>query len=135
MRTVATIVSALSHWGRAYLKDVRIEYTQNLCTREACYAGCVTKSRFTAQYDRFLARIRALRSEKGTMQADLAERLGVPQQYISRWETGETRMDIVQVWRYCTALGVSFTKLCRELEREFADSNPGKRARRRSDSR
>ncbi len=95
----------------------------------------MTKSRFTPQYDRFLAHIRALRSSKGIVQADLANRLGVPQQYISRWETGETRMDIVQVWRYCTALGVSFTKLCRELEREFAHSKPGKRARRRSNSR
>ena len=90
----------------------------------------MSKSRFTAQYDYFLTRIRALRSETGTMQADLAERLGVPQQYISRWETGETRMDIVQVWRYCTALGVSFTKLCRDLDREFANSKPSKRARR-----
>ena len=126
METIATILAALPHWGRACLEDVRIEYTQNLCTREACYASCVTKSRFTAQYDRFLARIKALRSSRGIVQADLAKRLGVPQQYISRFETGETRMDVAQLWHYCRALGVSFPKVCRDLDREFAETGGGR---------
>lgn len=79
------------------------------------------KSRFTPQYARFLDRLKAIRAKKGLLQADLAERLGVPQQYISRFETGETRMDVAQLWRYCQALDVSFTRLCSQLGREFAE--------------
>lgn len=78
------------------------------------------KSRFTPQYERFLERLRALRVQKGLLQTDLAERLGVPQQYISRFETGETRMDVAQLWHYCQALDVSFTSLCRQLDKDFA---------------
>ena len=81
----------------------------------------MTESRFTAQYDHFLAKLRVLRSRKGLMQTDMARRLGVPQQYISRFETGETRMDIVQLWQYCKALGVSFSGFCRQLDKEFVE--------------
>ena len=96
------------------------EYTQCLCTHQECYASRVRKSRFTPHYERLLERLRAIRAERGIHQTDLAKRLGVPQQYVSRYETGETRMDVVQLWRYCRALGVSFPKLCKQLDREFA---------------
>ena len=81
----------------------------------------VTKPRFTPQYARIQERLRALRERKGIDQSELAKRMGVPQQYISRYEIGETRMDVVQLWLYCRALGASFTALCRQLEKDFAD--------------
>ncbi|MCZ6655017.1 MAG: helix-turn-helix transcriptional regulator [Planctomycetota bacterium] len=80
----------------------------------------MAKSRFTVQYDRFLVRLKALRSQKGVSQVELARRLGVPQQYISRFETGETRMDVVQLWQFCRALGVNFDRVCKQLDRVFA---------------
>lgn len=81
--------------------------------------GGVRKSRFTPHYTSLLERLKALRTERGMLQIDLARKLGVPQQYISRYESGETRMDIVQLWRYCRALGVSFTAYCKSLDRDF----------------
>ena len=78
------------------------------------------KSRFTPQYAEFLSLLRGIRTRKGVLQAELAERLGIPQQYISRFETGETRMDVVQLWEYCRALGVSFPNLCRRLDGIFS---------------
>ena len=63
-------------------------------------------------------------------QSDLASRMGVPQQYISRYELGETRMDIVQLWLYCRAVGTSFTTLCRQLDKDFAGESGGVRIRR-----
>ncbi len=89
------------------------------------------KSRFTPQYARFLERLKALRVDKGLLQADLAERLDVPQQYISRFETGETRMDVAQLWHYCRAVGVSFTTFCRRLEKDFAEVGDTKPSHRR----
>ena len=88
----------------------------------------MTKSRFTPQYARLLERLRALRERKGMQQSDLAKRMGVPQQYISRYEIGETRMDIVQLWLYCRAVGTSFTALCRQLDKDFASESRRVRA-------
>ncbi|MBI1825989.1 MAG: helix-turn-helix transcriptional regulator [Planctomycetes bacterium] len=56
------------------------------------------------------------------MQVQLAKRLGVPQQYVSRFETGETRMDVAQLWRYCRALGIQFSSFCKRLDRLFAQA-------------
>ena len=90
------------------------------------------KSRFSPQYARFLERLRALRADKALLQSDLAERLGIPQQYISRFETGETRMDVAQLWFFCEAVGVSFSTLCKQLDKDFTRSKPPEgRGRRR----
>ena len=89
------------------------------------------KSRFTPQYARFLERLKALRTKKGLLQTDLAKRLDVPQQYISRFETGETRMDVAQLWRYCRALGTSFTSVCKQLEKDFGKLDGSKPSGRR----
>ena len=83
------------------------------------------KSRFTPQYARLLERLCALREKNGLRQADLADRLDIPQQYISRFENGETRMDVVQLWLYCRASGVSFTAFCRQLDKDFARAGRG----------
>lgn len=91
----------------------------------------MTKSRFTAQYDRFLTQLKALRTQKGLLQSELAEKLGVPQQYVSRFETGETRMDIVQLWEYCNALGISFTAFCKKMDREFGQPSESSSSRKR----
>jgi transcriptional regulator with XRE-family HTH domain len=80
----------------------------------------VRKSRHTAEYERFLDLLRAVRARKGIQQTELADRLGVPQQYISRFETGETRMDVIQLWRYCRAVGISFVAFCRYLDKDLA---------------
>ena len=61
-------------------------------------------------------------------QSDLASRMGVPQQYISRYELGETRMDIVQLWLYCGAVETSFTALCRQLDKDLAGQSRPVRA-------
>ena len=84
------------------------------------------------QYELFLERLLALRTEKGLAQTEVAERLGVPQQYISRFEQGETRMDVVQLWRYCNAVGVSFGRFCAELGKVLSGPEPRRASRRRA---
>jgi transcriptional regulator with XRE-family HTH domain len=69
----------------------------------------VSKSAFTQASDEFRALLKELRASKGLTQADLAARLGVPQSYVSKVETGERRMDFVETAAFCEALGVSLT--------------------------
>jgi transcriptional regulator with XRE-family HTH domain len=55
----------------------------------------------------FAARFRALRKSLGLSQTALAELLGKPQSYISKVETCERRVDVIEALEICRALRVS----------------------------
>ena len=52
----------------------------------------------------------SLRTEKGLRQVDLAERLGKPQSFVSKYESGERRLDFAEVYSVCEALDVPFVE-------------------------
>ena len=60
--------------------------------------------------------LRAIRRERGITQIQLAERLGVPQPMISRYEKGERQVDFVEVEAICEAVGMSLKSFCRRWE-------------------
>jgi len=49
------------------------------------------------EYRRFLARLRAAREGAGLTQAQVAARLKVPQSFVSKCESGERRVDVVEL--------------------------------------
>lgn len=49
------------------------------------------------EYRRFLARLRAAREGVGMTQVEVAKRLRVPQSYVSKCESGERRVDVVEL--------------------------------------
>lgn len=55
------------------------------------------------------------RKEKGLSQAAVAALLGKPQQYVSRYETGERRLDIFEFLDASAALEVDGVKLVCEV--------------------
>lgn len=57
------------------------------------------------------ALIAALRKEKGLSQKELAEKLGVTNKAISRWETGRGYPDIESIPALCRELGISVQEL------------------------
>jgi transcriptional regulator with XRE-family HTH domain len=66
----------------------------------------MSKSAFTRANDEFRALLKELRTKNGLTQIDVAKRLGVPQSYVSKIETGERRMDFVETAAFCKAIGV-----------------------------
>jgi transcriptional regulator with XRE-family HTH domain len=60
--------------------------------------------------------LRALRQEAGLLQEDVAERLGTSQNTISNLEIGERRLDVLELRRYCTVLGISMETFVSRLE-------------------
>lgn len=62
--------------------------------------------------------IKELRIANGLTQAELARRLGVPQSYVSKYETGERRLDVPETAVVCDAIGVPFSRLVRLYERQ-----------------
>lgn len=54
----------------------------------------------TKGYARFIERLKKARKEAGFRQIDVAKKLKRPQSYISRVESGEYRLDILEVKRF-----------------------------------
>ncbi len=62
------------------------------------------------------ALLRDIRTEAGFRQADLAQRLGQPQSFVSKYESGERRLDVLELRRICGLLGLSLQDFIRRLE-------------------
>ncbi len=65
------------------------------------------KSIHDPRYIEFLARLRAARKGQGVSQSELGRRLGKPQSYISKIESCERRIDLVEALTICEALGIN----------------------------
>ncbi|MDQ6801385.1 MAG: helix-turn-helix domain-containing protein [Acidobacteriota bacterium] len=64
-----------------------------------------------------IARIlRELRLAKKLRQIDVAKALGEPQSYISRVESGDARLDLVELRRICKVLGIPLREFVRKFE-------------------
>ena len=57
-----------------------------------------------------------IRREQGITQVELAKKLGVPQSFISKVETGERSLRVYEQFAYAEALGISVEDLVRRLE-------------------
>jgi transcriptional regulator with XRE-family HTH domain len=60
--------------------------------------------------------LRQIRLEAGLRQVDLAERLGLPQSFVSKYESGERRLDILELRLICSAIGITLFDFIRRLE-------------------
>lgn len=64
----------------------------------------------------FLSLVRQMRLDAGLRQEDLADKLGEPQSFVSRYESGERRLDVLELRQICKILGVSLSEFVRRLE-------------------
>jgi len=63
-----------------------------------------------------LALLRDLREEAGLRQEDAARALRRPQSYVSNYESGGQRLDVLGMWQVCRAIDVTFTQFARRLD-------------------
>ncbi|MDO8475493.1 MAG: helix-turn-helix transcriptional regulator [Candidatus Rokubacteria bacterium] len=70
--------------------------------------------------ERLRTLLRTIRVEKGLRQIDLAERLGQPQSFVSKYESGERQLDFVEVAQVCEALRISLAEIVRRFEEKQA---------------
>jgi len=50
----------------------------------------------------------------------MAKKLGQPQSYVSKYESGERRLDVLELAQVCHAAGISLTDFAHLLEKEAA---------------
>lgn len=76
----------------------------------------VPSAAYKDRYDLFRELLKELRESKGATQAQLAKRLEIPQSYVSKYETGERRLDFVETAEICEALGIKTADLSNLFE-------------------
>lgn len=64
------------------------------------------KSTFTPEYELFVRLLIEEREAAGLNQTELAKRLGTYRHFVSSYEHGQRRLDIIQVIRICDAIGI-----------------------------
>ena len=68
--------------------------------------------------------LRSIRTEAGLRQEDLAQALSRRQAYVSKYELGERRLDLLELVSICDAVGISLTDFAlrfEKLRQEAAD--------------
>ena len=65
------------------------------------------KAIYSAEQERLCALLRSYREQAGLRQVQVAEALDVPQSFVSKYESGERRLDLIELRQVCTVLGVS----------------------------
>lgn len=63
--------------------------------------------------------LKQIRIDAGLNQEAVAARLDRPQSYVSKYETGERRLDWVDVYLICNALEKSFSRFAQDYEKEL----------------
>lgn len=78
--------------------------------------GAQVSSIHDESYKLLLACIRATRRAENVTQAELGERLGMDQSFVSKYERGERRLDVVELRAICKALGIDLMGFLAEFE-------------------
>ncbi len=69
------------------------------------------------KYELLRAELKKARLEAKLLQADLAKKLKKPQSYVSKVESGERNIDVIEYTTYCKAIGINpLTQLKKIIE-------------------
>lgn len=80
------------------------------------------KSIYSAEYQRLCRLLRELRTEAGLTQVQVAARLGVQQSFVSKYESGERRLDVVELRHVAKALGVPIRTVMSRLDPDWLNA-------------
>lgn len=77
------------------------------------------KNIYTERHRRLLALLRELRIEAGLTQGELGARIGKDQTFVSKYESGVRRLDILELREVCQALDLTLGEFVRRLEKSL----------------
>jgi transcriptional regulator with XRE-family HTH domain len=66
-----------------------------------------------------LVLLRQIRLDAKLRQVDLAKRLGQPQSFVSKYESGGRRLDILELRSLCKAAGITLEQFVAKLEQNL----------------
>jgi len=66
-----------------------------------------------------LALLRQVRLDAGLRQTDVAKRLGKPQSFVSNYESGERRLDLLELQMVCEVVGIPLVDFVKRFDGEL----------------
>jgi transcriptional regulator with XRE-family HTH domain len=75
------------------------------------------KTIFSPPQERLQELLRQTRMDAGLTQGDVAQRLKQPQSFVSKYESGERRLDVIELRQICGILGISLAKFVEKFEK------------------
>ena len=72
--------------------------------------------------EKLLMLLKEVRQKRGVRQVELAEQLGVPQSFVSKYESGGRQLDILELRRICQVLEIDFDDFVRRLEEKLNET-------------
>jgi transcriptional regulator with XRE-family HTH domain len=82
----------------------------------------VNKSLNTKEQKLLTEQLYELRIASGLRQQDLADIMSVPQSFVSKIESGERRVDLIELRQICKALNTDIVAFLSSLENKINDS-------------
>lgn len=79
----------------------------------------MVKSIFSKQHEVLIEILKQVRIERGFTQSELSEKLNQPQSFISKYESGERRLDLIELRQICNALKVSLIDFLKRFEHQL----------------
>ena len=77
----------------------------------------MTRSAFTRKHEYFRKILVEARRDAGLTQVALAKKLGRPQSFVSKFERGERRLDVIEFVEVARALSLNAARIVSALER------------------
>lgn len=75
------------------------------------------KTIHSERYRYLLAILREARESVGMTQVQLSQKLGKPQSYVSKYENGERRLDVIELLDVCEAVGANPQGMIKKVAR------------------
>ena len=63
--------------------------------------------------------LKRFRTDANLKQSELAEILKQSQSFVSKYESGERRLDLLELWQICQALNTTLSEFAAEFERQL----------------
>lgn len=76
------------------------------------------KSRYSKKYTRLLRTLRQVRKSAGLTQAEVGKRFGTHASFVSKCESGERRIDVVELAEFCRLYKVTLSEFLKMSEIE-----------------
>ena len=76
----------------------------------------MNRNNTSSQRNILFSLLKQLRLKAELTQADLAKKIKQPQSFVSKYESGERRLDILELRMICFVLGISLSNFVKKLE-------------------
>ena len=87
------------------------------------------RARFAPEYEVLLRQLIDARKAAGVTQEEVGRRLGKTQSHVSMCENREREVSIIDLWKWCGALGISMTDFVHQFEEALSYPDSAKKTR------